>query len=56
MHAQLGQIMDNKRQKDQKNPTATSEEPGEKARCWDQKLGALHVPWTQYHQRGGKTT
>ena len=31
MHAQLGQIMDNKTQKDQKNPTATSEEPGAKA-------------------------
>ena len=30
MHAQLGQIMDKKIQKDQKSPTANSEEPGEK--------------------------
>ena len=30
MHAQLGQIMDNKTQKDQKKPTATSGEPGAK--------------------------
>ena len=31
MHAQLGQIMDNKTQKDQRNPTATSKELGAKA-------------------------
>ena len=31
MHAQLAQIMGNKIQKDQKNPTATSEEPGSKS-------------------------
>ena len=45
---QLGQIMDNKIQKDQ-NPTATSEEPGAKVGCWEQKQGTVHAPWTQHH-------
>ena len=42
-------------QKD-KNPTATSEEPGAKTGCWEQKQGTVHTLCTQYHQRGGQTT
>ena len=48
VHAQLGQVMDNKTQKDQKLPTATSEELGAKQRI------AL-APSTQEHRSGGQT-
>ena len=51
MHVQLGQIMDNKIQKDQKNPTATSEELGAKTGCQGQNQGTAHAPCTQHHQR-----
>ena len=34
VHGRLGQIMDNKIQKDPKNPTAASEEAGAKPGCW----------------------
>ena len=37
VHMQLGQIMDNKIQRDQKNPTATSEEQGEQTGCREQR-------------------
>ena len=48
MHAQLGQVMDNKIQKDQKLPTATSEELGA-------KQGIALAPSTQEHQSAGQT-
>ena len=56
MHVQLGQIMGNKIQKDQKNPTAASEELEAKTGCQEQKQGTAHAPCTQHHQRGGQTT
>ena len=40
VHAQLGQIMDNRIQKDQNNPNATSEESVAKTDCQEQK----HMP------------
>ena len=56
MPTQLGQIMDNEIQRDQKNPTASSEEPGAKAGRQEQKKGTVHSPSTQHHLRGGQTT
>ena len=55
MKVQLGQLMDNKIQQDQKNPNATYEEIGAKTGCWEQKQGTAHSPCTQHHQRGGQT-
>ena len=55
MNVQLGQLMDNKIQEDQKNPNATYEEIGAKTGCWEQKQGTAHSPCTQHHQRGGQT-
>ena len=55
MNVQLGQLMDNKIQKDQKNTTSTYEETGAKTGCWEQKQGTAHSPCTQPHQRGGQT-
>ena len=52
--ARLGQIMDNKIQRDQKSPTATSEEPEAKAGGWEQKLGVVHAPCTHHYQRDGR--
>ena len=51
----LGQILDNKIQKEQKNPTATSEEPAVK-KGWEQKQGAEHAPCAQHRQSGGQNT
>ena len=48
MHVQLGQILDNKIQKDQK-----AQPPILKSR--EQKQGTAHAPCTQHHQRGGQT-
>ena len=49
-HAQLGQIMDKKIQKDKnKKPTATSEEPGAKA-------GYCACPLHTVPRKGGQTT
>ena len=48
VHVQLGQVMDNKIQKDQKLPTATSEELGAKQRI-------AVAPSTQEHRSGGQT-
>ena len=48
--------MDNKIQRDQKSPTATSEESGAKAGGWEQKLGIAHTPCTHHYQRGWQTT
>ena len=42
--------------KDQKTSTATSEEPGAKTGCWEQKQGTEHAPCTQHHQTGGRNT
>ena len=36
VHAQLGQIMDNRTQKEQNNPNDTSEESGAKTDCQEQ--------------------
>ena len=41
---QLGQIMDNKTQKAQKDPTAISEELGAKTMCLEQKQGSVPDP------------
>ena len=56
MHAQLGQILD---QKDTKNSythtqtTAISEEPGgKKKRCWEQKQAAGQAPLTLNTSKG----
>ena len=48
MHAQLGQMMNNKLQKGQ-NPTATSE-------VLESKQGPAHDLCTQHQHRGGQTT
>ena len=53
---QLGQILDNEIQKDQKNPTATSEEPEANNRVLGEKQGTAHAPCTQHHQRGEQST
>ena len=61
VRAQLEQILDQKIQKDKKkkktttnNPTATSEQPGAKTGCWEQKQGTAHASCPQHHQKGGK--
>ena len=41
---QLGQILNQKIQKDQKSPTAAFEEPGAKTGCWQKKPGTAHAP------------
>ena len=41
-------------QKDQKIPTATSEEPGAKTGCQEQKQGTEHAPCNQHYLRGGQ--
>ena len=50
VYVQLGQILDNNIQKDPKSPTVTSEEPGAKTGCREQKQGTAHAPCTQHHQ------
>ena len=40
-----------KNTKQNKNPTATSEEAGAKTRCWEQKQGTAHAPCTHHCQR-----
>ena len=55
VHVQLGQILDNKIQKDQKSSTATSEDLGAKTVCHEQKPGPAHAPCTQHHHRDGQT-
>ena len=52
-HVQLGQILDQKIQKRQKEPTAISEELGPKPKVWQKPSAPL--PHTQYHKRIGKT-
>ena len=42
--------MANYGQKDTKRPTATSEEPGAKIGCQEQKQGTVHALCTQHHQ------
>ena len=39
-----------------KKTTATSEEPGAKARDQEQKQGIVHAPCTQHHLIGGQNT
>ena len=55
MHVQLGQIMGNKIQKDQKNPTAASEELEAKTGCQEQKQGTAQAPCTQHRKGVGRT-
>ena len=45
---QFWQILYWKIQKDQKIPTTTSEEPGAKTRCWEQKQSTAHALCTQH--------
>ena len=47
VHVQLEQMLDPKRQKKNKNPTATSEKPGAKARAEEQRQSAARAPHTQ---------
>ena len=47
-HAQLGQIMDNKIQKDQKNPTVISKELGAKTGYQEQKQRPVHARCTPH--------
>ena len=54
VHEQRGQIL-GKKLKKMKNPTATSEELGAKALCWEQKQGTSHAPCIQHHKEVGKT-
>ena len=49
MHGQLGQIMDNKIQKDQKAQLPL-------LKSLEQKQGTAHAPCTHHHQREGQTT
>ena len=53
---QLGQITDNKIHKDQKTPTATSEELGAKTGCRKQKQHIVHSSCTQHYLRDGQPT
>lgn len=50
----LGQITDNKVQREGRNPAVASEEPGAKAGGRKPKQGAVREPPTQHHQRGGR--
>ena len=47
---------DTKRQQQQKNPTAISEEPGAKIGCQEKKQGTAHAPCTQHHKGVDKNT
>ena len=55
MPLQLGQSMDNMLEKDQKKPSAaTSEKPGAKPGCQEQKQQSVYACCTQHHIRAGK--
>ena len=46
--------VDNKIQKDQNIPAATSEEAEAQTRCWEQNQGTAHAPGTRHCQRSGR--
>ena len=56
VHAQLGQVLDNKIQKDQKNSTITSEDLGAKSWVLEEKAGYCACPLHSTLPRGGQTT